>query len=198
MKLQTKAPDRRSAQPPSRTAARAVRAEPAPKHQQADHDQPHGRGRRCDGRSRRSRLRPGPDRRSGRPERSTPPFALTLRADELGSATARPVARAARFRASVSACSAGIGLLSGLAQAERLEWRSQYEPTLPDRHRRMTAPTQNEQHRRSASVRRRTAAPKRSDSARAAKAPEEAAIIGEEVHRRRRRPARQRRRHGPG
>ena len=41
-------------------------------------------GRQCDGRSRRNRLQPGPGRRSGRPAQATPPFGLTLRADELG------------------------------------------------------------------------------------------------------------------
>ena len=79
MRLQTAATDRRSAQPPSRAA---VPASPArPRRGPAGRPRPAiPRDRRCDGRSRRSRLRPAPGRRSGRLERAAPRFALTLRA----------------------------------------------------------------------------------------------------------------------
>src|ERR1700761_640105 len=78
MRLQTKSPDPGSARRPSRTVAPGS---PAPLRQApASPPQPARRSdRRCGDRSVRSRRRPAPGRRSGRPERGTPLIPLTLR-----------------------------------------------------------------------------------------------------------------------
>ena len=135
MRLRTKAPAPRSAHSPSRTAARASPA-PAPKDQQAHHDQPDGQAGDVTSRSGRSRLRPGPDRRSGRAERSTPLFPLTLRAMNSGSRhlqTGRS-GRPAFALLSVLALLA-LACFPVLAQAEDSSRARSTKPTVPTGHR---------------------------------------------------------------
>ena len=107
-------------------------------------------GRRCAGRSGRSPRRPGPGRRSGRAERSAPLIPLTLRAMH-GTRRHRARARPGRLRASFSACSAGICLLSGSGSGSDTDG-IQYETTSQPyrRHQHTHDPIRNSQAKPSA------------------------------------------------
>src|SRR4051794_4959690 len=116
MRVQTKAPNSRAVPPSSRAACQGLRPMPLPvpggRLQQAMHPGPPR-----DARSRRTHRRPAPNRRSARPELSTPLFGLTFR----GMHGTRPLhaPRLSSFLAGLSVLAlSALFLFPVLAQAE--------------------------------------------------------------------------------
>ena len=138
----------RSDPPPSRTACRACAGDAGPKARQADHHQPDGQARDV------AVVTSKPPPARARPTisasgASSAAVCSNLARDELDAPSSRPELGPTRSRASVSAGSAGIGLLPGCSLRRKAREKSSTNPTLPTRDRKDTA----RQRRRSPNLR---------------------------------------------